>query len=165
MLPTPSKSHYIFNLRDLSKLVNGMMQASSMVVVNKDNLVDLFVHESIRVFNDRLVSVEDNALFYDHLAETVIDYFKIPINNPYQKSYESNKSVKSQKSKANSEEERLDIILYGDFMKNDDRIYQPLKNWKQLIGVLSDYQMRSGSGFNMSRQIVFFKEAVEHICR
>ena len=50
-------------------------------------------------------------------------------------------------------------------MKNDDRIYQPLKNWKQLIGVLSDYQMRSGSGFNMSRQIVFFKEAVEHICR
>ena len=46
-------------------------------------------------------------------------------------------------------------------MKNDERIYQPLKNWKQLIGVLSDYQMRSNTGFH----IVFFKEAVEHICR
>lgn len=161
MLPTPSKSHYIFNLRDLSKLVNGLMQASSMVVVSKDNLIDLFVHESIRVFNDRLISLEDNIIFYDHLAETVIDYFKIPINNPYQKPLDSksNEKRKTKKSKASSDDDKTEIILYGDFMKNDERVYQPLRNWKQLIGVLSEYQMRSNI------QIVFFKEAVEHICR
>ena len=162
MLPTPNKSHYIFNLRDLSKLVNGLMQASSIVIINKENLVDLFVHESIRVFNDRLISAEDNAIFYEHLTETVIDYFKIYINNPYQKSLDSKSNISKQtikKQKINQEDDKSDIILYGDFMKNDERVYQPLKNWKQLIGVLSDYQMRSNI------QIVFFKEAVEHICR
>jgi dynein heavy chain len=51
-------------------------------------------------------------------------------------------------------------------MKSDDRVYQPLKNWKQLVSVLSDYQMRSNmSGNAANKHLVFFKEAVEHVCR
>jgi len=168
MLPTPKKSHYIFNLRDLSKLVTGLMQASSIVIINKDHLVELFVHESIRIFNDRLVSVEDNKLFYNHLSETVADYFKVHIQNPFYKPVEQksvhSKQVTQKLKQTPDSEENADIVLYGDFMKSDERIYQPLKNWKQIVGVLSDYQMRSSSGF-ISKQIVFFKEAVEHICR
>ncbi len=49
--------------------------------------------------------------------------------------------------------------------KNDERIYQPLRNWRQLISVLSEYQMRSNMAGHVTKQIVFFKEAVEHICR
>ena len=158
MLPTPSKAHYVFNLRDLSKLVRGMMQANPLVVITKEHLVDLFTHECIRVFNDRLVTQDDNQQFYTHLSETVSDYFKMSIYNPY--------GVIEKRSPRNmDEDESSGTLVYGDFMKNDERVYQPLNNWKQLVSVLSEYQMRSNMSGLVSKQIVFFKEAVEHICR
>ncbi len=185
MLPTPSKSHYIFNFRDLSKLNNGLMQANALVVVNKNHLVDLFAHECIRVFNDRLITHEDNVSFYEHLSFTILDYFKVEYDNPYNRALrkgdsqeeEEKSQHKQQKdsqakqkdpepSKSPVEEDaQNNFSLYGDFIKNDERIYQPLRNWKQLVSVLSEYQMRSNMAGHSTKQIVFFKEAVEHICR
>lgn len=147
MLPTPNKSHYIFNLRDLSKLIRGLMQAHPMIVVNKDNLVNLFAHECIRVFCDRLITDEDKNNFYMHLNDTTNGYFKT-----------GGKNFKFSNDENN-------VLLYGDFLKPDDRVYQPISDWKQLVSVLSEYQIRynmSGASF---QKIVFFKEASEHICR
>lgn len=180
MLPTPSKSHYIFNFRDLSKLNSGLMQANALVVVNKNHLVDLFAHECIRVFNDRLVSQEDNINFYDHLSYTIADYFKVEFLNPYKKNEMLEKDDKKKQEAAADEKDKEEkpprtptaeddgqnsFCLYGDFIKNDERVYQPLRNWKQLVSVLSEYQMRSNMSGHSTKQIVFFKEAVEHICR
>lgn len=170
MLPTPSKSHYVFNFRDLSKLNNGLMQANALVVVNKDHLVSLFTHECIRVFNDRLITEEDNETFYEHLSYTVADYFKSEIYNPFKgKKKQQVAKMTSLNSVEETEqfgdEENNDLLLYGDFIKNDERVYQPLRNWKQLVSVLSEYQMRSNMAGHITKQIVFFKEAVEHICR
>jgi dynein heavy chain len=177
MLPTPKKSHYIFNLRDLSKLVKGVMQASPSSVATKESLIDLFAHESLRVFNDRFVCEEDTELFYHHLCETVNDYFKVSIRSRFQKQPSQTLSNKnshpntsrsdrsSETRSSDSSTDDLSLFLYGDFLKNDERIYQQLHNWKQVVSVLSEYQMRSNMSGKATNQIVFFKEAVEHICR
>ena len=62
-LPTPAKSHYTFNLRDLSKVVQGMLQIDLPNLESKDNLVELWIHETYRVFRDRLVDQSDRDKF------------------------------------------------------------------------------------------------------
>ena len=53
MLPTPSKSHYTFNLRDVSKVVQGLLQIRPAKCADADAFSRLWCHEACRVFCDR----------------------------------------------------------------------------------------------------------------
>ena len=57
--PIPSKSHYTFNLRDMSKIFQGVCSASQKFCSTKLDLVRLWVHENQRVFGDRMINNED----------------------------------------------------------------------------------------------------------
>ncbi|CAI9532290.1 unnamed protein product, partial [Staurois parvus] len=54
-LPTPAKIHYLFNLRDISKVFQGMLRAHRDLHDTKHSMTRLWVHECFRVFSDRLV--------------------------------------------------------------------------------------------------------------
>ena len=57
--PTPIKSHYTFNLRDVSKVICGICQVEKGALVNSDVGIRLWAHETVRVFGDRLVNDAD----------------------------------------------------------------------------------------------------------
>ncbi len=77
MLPTPSKSHYTFNLRDLSKVIQGVLQIHKDFLPDSDTLLRLWLHESSRVFRDRLIDDKDRSEF-NHLCETMLQkYFQV----------------------------------------------------------------------------------------
>ena len=63
LLPTPAKSHYTFNLRDLSKVFQGTLLANSEKVKDKESFIRLWSHECMRVFHDRLTDTEDREWF------------------------------------------------------------------------------------------------------
>jgi dynein heavy chain len=68
LLPTPAKSHYTFNLRDLSKQFQGMLMVSPSSCSDKEALARLWMHEACRVFADRLVCDEDRQYFQKMLV-------------------------------------------------------------------------------------------------
>ena len=60
-LPMPSKSHYVFNLRDFSRVVRGVLLVPASRMTDTDKMVRLWVHEVYRVFNDRLTDDVDRS--------------------------------------------------------------------------------------------------------
>jgi dynein heavy chain len=61
LLPTPAKSHYIYNLRDVARVVQGLMRAVPRKVQTADAFVRLWIHETLRVFHDRLITRDDKV--------------------------------------------------------------------------------------------------------
>jgi dynein heavy chain, axonemal len=92
MLPTPAKFHYLFNMRELSKVFQGVILASrdrfaknstldpmpaygGHVTSPEGYLVALWIHECRRVFADKLVSYEDKGWVDKTIAELCKERF------------------------------------------------------------------------------------------
>lgn len=148
LLPTPAKAHYIFNLRDLSKLVQGVLQADVGYIREPVAMFRLFCHESLRVFHDRLIDNTDKKYFCDILSQMASKHF----NQDYA-----------------AETFEKKPIIFGDFMKMGaepkDRVYEDIKDSAKLMKVLNDYL----DDYNMScpkeMKLVFFLDAIQHVSR
>jgi dynein heavy chain len=75
MPPTPSKFHYIFNLRDLSRVYEGLCNVTTDVVATNKDFVRLWRHECDRVFFDRLTTNEDQAVYTKELTAVCKEAF------------------------------------------------------------------------------------------
>ncbi|XP_076985176.1 dynein axonemal heavy chain 1 isoform X7 [Tamandua tetradactyla] len=144
LLPTPAKSHYTFNLRDLSKVFQGMLMANPAKVEDKVQLLRLWYHESCRVFRDRLVNEEDRTWF-DLLLESHMEEWEVAFNEvcPFQP------------------------ILYGDFMSpgSDVKSYELITSEKKMMHVIAEY-MEDYNQINTAKlKLVLFMDAMSHICR
>jgi dynein heavy chain len=80
-LPTPTKIHYLFNLRDISKVFQGLLRCDKRLHSSKPTLIRLWIHECFRVFYDRLVDDKDRDLFISILSENLGSYFDQTYHN------------------------------------------------------------------------------------
>ena len=69
LLPTPDKPHYLFNLRDISRVFQGVLQSNRTVFDTRDSMIRLWVHEANRVFADRLTNKPDREYFQSLINE------------------------------------------------------------------------------------------------
>jgi dynein heavy chain len=70
MLPTPAKFHYVFNLRDLSRIWEGIMTIKSEECQTRSTVLNLWRHECNRVISDRFTNFQDRDWFLMKMRET-----------------------------------------------------------------------------------------------
>jgi dynein heavy chain len=73
MLPTPAKFHYVFNLRDISRIWGGMLMIQATECETLGTLYGLWKHESTRVIADRFTELKDVAWFNKRIVENLTE--------------------------------------------------------------------------------------------
>ncbi|KAL4487471.1 hypothetical protein ABPG72_006991 [Tetrahymena utriculariae] len=146
----PSKFHYTFNLRDVSKVFQGIMMTSPYGGVRDENsATKLWIHEVQRVFHDRLINDEDRDWFYEYIMQLLGRHFKSRL----------------QKSEIFGSQQ----IVFSDILRLDleRKEYEDLTDKMQkVIRVLDDKQDEyNSSTTNNKMSLVFFDACIYHILR
>ncbi|EUB58895.1 Dynein heavy chain 7, axonemal [Echinococcus granulosus] len=154
-LPTPAKSHYVFNLRDFARVIRGVLLVPPSCMKEGDKFMRLWVHEVYRVFYDRLTLESDREKWFEIVKETLNSVFKVTIDNLL--GY-----LRPSDGKVTDEDVRS--LMFGDYM-SDDQVYDEVANMQELKQrmqyFLDDYNSVTKTPMNL----VLFQFAMEHVSR
>jgi dynein heavy chain len=144
---TPLKFHYIFNLRDLSKVYEGILLSTPDKFQTKDKFIRLWRNECTRVFADRLIDDHDKdlvatAILGDLTKEFFKDVEEAVMANP---------------------------MIFGDFSMasptddeaEDPRLYEDMGDF-DTIKVKLDKMLEDYGFENKPMDLVLFNDALEH---
>ncbi|PNI91683.1 DNAH3 isoform 2 [Pan troglodytes] len=156
-LPTPSKSHYVFNLRDFSRVIQGVLLCPHTHLQDVEKCIRLWIHEVYRVFYDRLIDKEDRQVFFNMVKETTSNCFKQTIEKVLIHLSPTGKIV----------DDNIRSLFFGDYFKpeSDQKIYDEITDLKQLTVVMEHYLEEFNNISKAPMSLVMFRFAIEHISR
>jgi len=146
LLPTPAKSHYTFNLRDLAKVMQGCLNSTPNKMNEKDIFLRLWVHESSRIFKDRLINQQDGELFSEIISKEL-------------------------KAKCNVDTEKLFVaerLVFGDYTEGqaqEPKTYVEIQDMAKLRKMIDDYLEEYDNESKQPMRLVLFMDAIEHVSR
>ncbi|XP_071450018.1 dynein axonemal heavy chain 8 [Hetaerina americana] len=158
MLPTPAKFHYIFNLRDLSRIWEGILYVKGEECQTTRDFLSLWKHECTRVIADRFTNADDREWFeknlmsiakeelgdlYEHLPEEST-YFVDFLRDPPEATGEEGEEISLEPPKIYEE------IPSFKFVR--DKILQYMASYNEVV-----------RGAKMD--IVFFHDALVHLMK
>ena len=165
LLPTPAKFHYVFTMRELSRVFEGVLLTPKETVRSGgaqtpcadqgESLLRLWKHEATRVFEDRLATLADKAWLASTLQEVVVAAFGAPVAAAVQ-----------------------DEAVYADFVRDDEvdedevvvseapRVYEPGGSLPAIRARAMRFMSKYNDEFPARRlDLVLFDDALQHLAR
>ena len=149
---TPSNFHYIFNLRDLGKIYQGICQATTDKIDDDVKLVRLWRNEIDRVITDRLTSEKDITVVRDMEIQLLREQFP-----------------------AQADEVMKDPSMFGDFEfaaariaeeAEDIRLYGDVGGYAEVRQTFDDILEVYNSDASLKPMtLVLFESALDHLTR
>ena len=140
--PTPAKSHYLFNIRDIRNALRGVISVSEFQ--EKETLYRAWIHESLRVFSDRLVNEQDKLQFKNLLKQSFEKWTQVSVEETCSKeplfcnllgNYQETEVEYARKAVENSIEEykstnheKLNLVLFDLAVHQISRIARVLSS-------------------------------------
>ncbi|XP_016077900.1 PREDICTED: dynein heavy chain 9, axonemal [Miniopterus natalensis] len=143
-LPTAIKFHYIFNLRDFANIFQGILFSSVECIKSTQDLVKLYLHESNRVYRDKLVEEKDLVLFDKIQTEVVKKIFD-----------DTEETAQQTRS--------LNIFCHFAHGIGEPK-YMPVQSWELLTQTLVE-ALGNHNEVNTVMDLVLFEDAMSHVCQ
>lgn len=144
---TPMKFHYVFSLRDLSRIVQSLLQTTPERFDTIERFLRVWTHECRRVFADRFIDSKDHDLFDQLLRKMIESHPLWKEHRPYL---------------------FRQPVLYGDYrtaLRYDEaNIYEDLQDYPAIKALFDEILQEFQEQFRY-KDIVLFDEALEHVTR
>jgi dynein heavy chain len=141
-LPNAIKFHYQWNLRELSNVFQGLCNTLPEVFREPKLVARLWVHEAMRVYSDRLISVDDQDKFKELVARAAKDLDFIKADTLLE-----------------------EPIMFANFAGGgDEKVYNTIDSYDSLSGLLTK-KLSEYNEVNATMDLVLFQAAMEHIVR
>ena len=140
-IPSATKFHYIFNMRDLSNVFTCVLFCNSDVIPVPRDFMRLWAHETERVYKDKLCDMNDVAIFQKTQNDCIRKNFE-----------EIDDQIKQP-------------LIFCHFARGmGENKYSQVTEWNELHRLLSDC-LRGYNELNVVMDLVLFEDAMMHICR
>ncbi|KAK3576985.1 hypothetical protein CHS0354_005992 [Potamilus streckersoni] len=158
MLPTPAKFHYVFNLRDLSRIWQGILTANSDTICKISILMGIWKHECTRAIADRFTELPDKDWFEKTLRQVAEEECgsaaatEMPAE-PYFVDF-----LRDAPEATGEEGEDADLEA--------PKIYEPVPTLEILAEKLATYQEQYNETIRGAKMdLVFFKDAMTNLVK
>jgi len=140
--------HYEFSVRHISNVFQGILQAQPAQFTEPEKLIKLWMHESERIYCDRLVTKADIADYKTMMADKVKNHFT-KFSNLYKCTLPENS-------------EFLVFSMFATGLR--DKIYDSIPTLAALSELLND-ALREYNDVNAKMNLVLFEDAMRHVCK
>uniref|UniRef100_A0A2H1VNF3 SFRICE_008368 n=1 Tax=Spodoptera frugiperda TaxID=7108 RepID=A0A2H1VNF3_SPOFR len=156
MLPTPAKFHYVFNLRDLSRIWEGILTIKREELQTINMALKLWFHECLRVISDRFTTFKDKQWFVSNFWTTATQELSDYVSEfPTEETYFVN-FLREPIDPTGDEDE--DVSL------DAPKIYEELPSWEFVLNKLVGFQDLFNEQIRGAHlDLVFFHDAMVHL--
>ncbi|XP_050512273.1 dynein axonemal heavy chain 3 isoform X2 [Diabrotica virgifera virgifera] len=157
-LPTPAKSHYTFSLRDFSRVILGLLLTPPQRMDDPDKFIRLWIHETYRVYHDRLIDDDDRKKLFNIVKEACYQGFRQKFDKVCAVFVPEDEIIAPR---------HLRNLFYGNYINPDadPKIYDEILDMEDLIAKMEYYLEEHNTMSKTPMNLVMFQFAIEHVSR
>ena len=155
MLPTPNHTHYVFSLKEFSRVICGVLLSAPETMTDLKAMKRLWFHEVTRVYCDRLVFEEDCSAFLKCIEMVCGQHLDIDFNE-------------LNTGSGDTENDLRRPLLFADFMdmqNSSERLYKEVADIEYLRTASENLLVKYNEISRKPMNLVLFDFALEHLCR